>query len=205
MEVVYVDIALGGIINIQLGAVWRKREPIRIFHVLCQQLKLTIQSDAIDTLKGEFLLLPARQVRSWISKVDSAIRTKHHVIGAVETLALVMVHDYFVTFAIRRQTDNRPQNTGTIQKTMLWIIGIAIRVAQRDDFLFLTSRSVYLENFVESFIAHPEIAGAIPNRPLGKAESRSQFGQLCFPIKESPKLGCKGLKFGRRLVCFSMT
>ena len=68
VEVVYVDISLGGVINIQLGAIWRKREPIRIFQVLCQQLKLTVQSDAIDAFKGEFLLLPARQVRSWISK-----------------------------------------------------------------------------------------------------------------------------------------
>src|ERR1700722_8328475 len=88
---------------------------------------------------------------------------------------------------------------------MLWIIGIAIGVAQRDDFLFLTGRSVYLEDFVESFIAHPEITGAIPNRPLGKAEARSQLGQLCFSIKESPELGCKGLKFERHVVRFSMT
>src|SRR5271169_2432025 len=70
VEVVYVDISLGGIINIKLGAVWRKREPIRIFHVLCQQLKLTVQSDAIDAFKRKFLLLPARQVRSWIGKVN---------------------------------------------------------------------------------------------------------------------------------------
>src|SRR5580700_6025829 len=81
---------------------------------------------------------------------------------------------------------------------------MAIGIAQRNDFLFLTSGSVYLENFVESFIAHPEITGAIPNRPLGKTEARSQLGQLCFSIKESPKFGCKGLKFERRLVRFSM-
>src|SRR5271170_4809451 len=88
---------------------------------------------------------------------------------------------------------------------MLWIIGIAIGVAQRNDFLFLTSGSVYLENFVEGFVAHPEITGAIPNRALGKTEARSQLGQLCFSIKESPKLGCKGLKFERNLVRFSIT
>src|SRR6201992_2725228 len=114
VEIVYVDIALGGIINIQLGAVWRKRKPVRIFDVLCQQLKLAVQSDAIDAFKGEFLLLPARQVRSWISKVNSAIRTEHHVVGTVQTLALVMIHDNFVAFAIGRQTDDRPQNAGTV-------------------------------------------------------------------------------------------
>src|ERR1700750_516926 len=87
---------------------------------------------------------------------------------------------------------------------MLWIIGIAIGGAQRDDFLFLTSGSIYLENFVESFIAHPEITGTIPHRPLGKAEARSQLGQLCFSIKERPKLRCESLKFERHLVRFSM-
>jgi hypothetical protein len=114
VKVVYVDISLGGIINIQLGAVWRKREPIRIFQVLCQQFKLTVQSAAIDAFKGEFLFLTARQVSSWISKVDSAIRTEHHVVGTVQTLALVMIHDYFVTLAIGRQTDDRAQNAGTV-------------------------------------------------------------------------------------------
>src|SRR6188472_3021577 len=69
VEVVYADISLGGIINIQPGAIWRKREPIWIFKLLCQQLKLTVRSDAIDAFKGEFLLLPTRQVRSWISKI----------------------------------------------------------------------------------------------------------------------------------------
>src|ERR1700730_3239225 len=88
---------------------------------------------------------------------------------------------------------------------MLWIIGIAVGVAQRDDFLSLTSGSIYLENLVKSFIAHPEISGGIPNRPLGKTEARSQHGQLCFSIKESPKFGRKGLKFERHLVRFSMT
>src|ERR1700733_7196673 len=114
VEVVYVDISLCGVINIQLGAVWRKREPIRIFQVLCQQLKLTVRSDAIDAFKREFLLLTARQVRSWIGKVNSAIRTEHHVVGTVQTLALVMIHDYFVAFAIGRQTDDRPENAGTV-------------------------------------------------------------------------------------------
>src|SRR6201997_4186250 len=93
VEVVYMDISLGGIINIQLGAVWRKREPIRTFKILRQQLKLTVQSDAIDAFKGEFLLLPARQVRSGIGKVNSAIRTEYHVVGTVQTLALVVIND----------------------------------------------------------------------------------------------------------------
>ena len=114
VELVYMDISLRGIINVQLGAVWRKGEPIRIFQVLCQQLKLTVQSDAIDAFKGEFLLLSARQVSSWISKVNSAIRTEHHVVGTVQTLTLVMIHDYFVAFAIGRQTDDPPQNAGTV-------------------------------------------------------------------------------------------
>jgi hypothetical protein len=85
------------------------------------------------------------------------------------------------------------------------MIAIAIGVAQRDDLLFSTGGSVYLENLVESFIAHPEITGAIPNRPLGKTEARSQLGQLCLSIKESPELRCEGLKLERALVRLSMT
>ena len=60
------------------------------------------------SFKGEFLLLSAGQVSSWIRKVNSAIRTKYHVVGTVQTLALVVINDYFVTFAVVRQTDNRP-------------------------------------------------------------------------------------------------
>src|ERR1700735_5462565 len=88
---------------------------------------------------------------------------------------------------------------------MLWIIGIAVGVAERGDFLFLASGSVYFEDFIESFIAHPEIAGAIPDRPLGKAEARRQLGQLRFSIEESPKLRWKSLKFEPHIFRFSMT
>ena len=63
------------------------------------------------------------------------------------------------------------------------IVRIAVRIAEKDDLAFFARARVYFENLIEGFVADPEIAGGIPDRPFRKAEARGHLRQLCLVVK----------------------
>ena len=90
-EIVDADIPLRRVVDVKLCALRREGEPVGLVELLGEQLDLAIGGESVNTLKGDFLLLTLRQVRGWVGKVNRAIRTKHHIVGAVQALALVAV------------------------------------------------------------------------------------------------------------------
>jgi hypothetical protein len=66
---------------------------------------------------------------------------------------------------------------------MFPIVGVAVGISQGDDLLLLACDRAYLEDLVERLIAHPQIAGRIPDRPFREAEAGSHLGQLCFAVE----------------------
>src|ERR1700677_611479 len=132
------DVSLRRVVYVELGTLRREGQPIGVVYFFGEQLELTVRGESIHTFERNFLLLVLRQVRGRIGKVNSAIGAEHHVVGAVQAFALVVADDNIVFSAVRREADDGAQNTGTIQKPVLPIVGIAVRVAERDDFLLLT-------------------------------------------------------------------
>ncbi len=66
---------------------------------------------------------------------------------------------------------------------MLPIVGVAVGISEGDDLLLLAGDGIYLEDLVEGFVAHPQIAGWIPDWPFGKAEASGHFRQLRFAVE----------------------
>src|SRR5580692_9120741 len=112
LKIVNVDVTLFIVVNIKLRPIGRKGEPIGLFEFFSKQLHLAIGGKTVDTLKWDFLFFTLRQVRGWVGEVGRAIRAKHHIVGAVKTLALVPVGEYFVGFAVGREANYSAKDAG---------------------------------------------------------------------------------------------
>src|SRR5262249_13915060 len=93
-----------------------------------------------------------------------------------------------------RDFDNRAQYAGAVDQAMLAVEGVAIGIAQRDDF-FLPAVGVDAENLVDGLIAYVEEPGGIPHRAFGEAEIARNLFQLRIAIDEIPEFRRQGLQF----------
>ena len=89
----------------------------------------------IDALKGNLLLFSRNQIERWISEIQRALGPDNDVVRAVETLSLISICEHFV-FPVRSHRDEGSQNARTIDQSMPAVEGIAVRVAQCDQFFF---------------------------------------------------------------------
>ncbi len=112
-----------------------------------------------------------------------SIRAQHHVVGAVEALPLISIHDGCVALSIGRETNDSAQDAGAIQQPVLPVVGVAVGISEGDDLLLLAGGGIYLEYLIERLVAHPQIAGWIPDWPFGEAEASSHSSQFCVVVE----------------------
>lgn len=86
------DVRAGGIVNVEQRLVGREGQAVGAVEVVHHQLQRAIfRPETVDSLERQFLGLPrAQQAIRGIGKADATVGTPdHHVVGAVEALALV--------------------------------------------------------------------------------------------------------------------
>src|SRR5205823_6435664 len=93
----FVEPAVG---DVKFLLVRRERQPIGIGHFLGQKLELAGRGHAVHTVETQLGLevvvgigrIPASD-RIWIGEVDISVALAHHVVRAIETLALVALRE----------------------------------------------------------------------------------------------------------------
>src|SRR5262249_39223931 len=145
-EIKHEDVPALTVVHVQALTIRRKRQPIRLRQILRQQGYFSRGIETKDALKRELLLLPLGQVERGISEIDRTVGTDYDVIGTVELFAFEAGRQNFVlSFGIN--SNNRPQNTGAINESLLTVVGVAVGVAERNQLLF-SSIHVHAKNFV---------------------------------------------------------
>src|SRR5205823_7336636 len=110
-----------------------------------------------------------------------AVRPGHYIIRAVEFLSFIVVSQYSV-FPVRSQGDDGAQNAGAVNQSMLLVVSVAIRIAQRNQLLLATIQEDPI-NLVLNFVTDIDEAGRVPDRTLGEDENTRNLSQLRIVIK----------------------
>ena len=90
-DIVDANVFLRAVIDVELLAVGRKSEPVRLSQVFRQQLDGAFVVESVHALKRDLLLLSSNQVQRRIGEIEGPLRPNNYVIGAVEFLAFVVV------------------------------------------------------------------------------------------------------------------
>src|SRR5271169_2081755 len=139
-------------------------------------MNVALGVQAINALKGDFLLFSGHQIHRRIREIESAIRANDHVVRAVESLALVAIRQDFV-FSVSSHFDDGTQHTRTVNQTMLAVEGVAVGIAECNYFFFFAI-GMQTKNLVNGFVAHIEEPGFVPDRALRKSKARTHYPEF---------------------------
>jgi hypothetical protein len=113
------------------------------------------------------------------------VGSDHDIVRAVELISFEMVRENGV-LPIRTDANDRPQYARAIEQSELPVIRAPVRIAQRDEFLFMSVR-INPENLVDLLVADVKKPSLVPDWPFGESKSARHTLQLCIARHELPE------------------
>src|SRR5579863_1017606 len=200
VNIVDANVFLRAVVHVEMLSIGREGEAVGLREIFCQQRDLAAVVETIDALIRDLLRLPFHQVERGVGEIDRAIGSYRDVVRTVEFLPFEVVGEDGV-LAVRRDPNNRAQNARRVDKAKLTVVGIAVWIAQRDQFLFVPV-GIDAKNLVDLFIADVDESGFIPDWTFGEAEARCdgfELGLLRNKLPESGRL-CFQFEFSFRFL-----
>lgn len=194
MKVIYPDVALLAVVDIQQFPIRGKGQAVGLSQILGEQPNAAILAEPVDALKGDFLRLTFRQIERRVREIDGLVRADNQVIRAVKPFSLKPIGKNGIP-PVGRNANDGPQDACTVQKLVVGIVGVAIRIAKCDDGVAAPIQ-INPVDFVLHFIADVQEIAAIPNRPFGESESRRYSGEPGVVGDKLPELRRERLERG---------
>ena len=138
------NVALLAIVHVELLAIRREGQSIRLRQISGQQTNASVVIQPVNSWERSLLFFSRNQIEGWIREMERTIRPDNHVVQTIEALSVVPICEYFV-FSVGSHLDDGSQDARTIDQPMAAIEGITIRVAQCDELFFLPCRLDRLE------------------------------------------------------------
>ena len=173
------DVAARGVVDVEDALVRREAEPVRLVEVVGLAVEFAVGRDAENPLEAQLPLALQAEDRHAavprVGEVDRAVGLHHHVIGAVQLLAVV-VRGQHLALAGRRLA-------GQCAGHMLADIEIEVGIQRHAVALVVgvahVARAVHrapAPTCILRDIAEVEtLLAGVPDRPLGKREARANL------------------------------
>src|SRR5205823_5864350 len=177
------------------------------FHISAQdrhrslgEYECGVRAQPVDSLKWNFLLLSFQQVKSRIGEIQRSIGAHNDVVRAIKPLPFKAVGKRRI-LPIRTHADYRSQYACAIDKPLLLIEGIAIRISEREHGLLL-SIQINAIDLILRFVADVEKTSSVPYRTLRESKTGRYRGELCVAVDQVPECGRlrDELEFSRLLI-----